>query len=143
MINFAMGKVKERLIGITGSISGTASVLGSWQVCHNICLGLIALLGILGITVAGMPLVFLTKVAVPFWILAFSFLLITLFMYYRKKCISHKLIIFNSGLIVAGIPFPGVQQFSVFFWVAGGLLVIVSVFLFVRDRIKKKKCEAC
>ena len=134
---------KERLVGIAGSISGVTSVLGSWQVCHNVCLGLIVLLGILGIVVTGMPLLFLTKVAVPFWIIAFSFLLLTLFIYYKKKCISHKLIIFNSGLIVAGTPFQSVQQYSLFFWIIGGLLVVVSITLFVKNKIKKKKCEAC
>jgi len=134
---------KERLVGIAGSISGVTSVLGSWQVCHNVCLGLIVLLGILGIVVTGMPLLFLTEVAVPFWIMAFSFLLITLFIYYKKHCISHKLIIFNSGLIVAGVPFPSVQQYSLFFWIIGGLLVVISIILFVKDKIKKKKCEAC
>ena len=134
---------KERLVGIAGSISGVTSVLGSWQVCHNVCLGLIVLLGILGIVVTGMPLLFLTKVAVPFWIIAFSFLLLTLFIYYKKKCISHKLIIFNSGLIVAGTPFQSVQQYSLFFWIIGGLLGVISITLFVKDKIKKKKCEAC
>ena len=130
---------KERLVGIAGSISGITSILGSWQVCHNVCLGLIGLLGILGIAVTGMPLFFLTKVAVPFWILAFSFLLLTLFIYYKKKCISHKLIIFNSGLIAVGVPFQSVQQYSLFFWVIGGLLVMLSITLFIKDKIKKYK----
>ena len=63
-------KVKEKFVGIAGSVSGVTSFLGSWQVCHNLCLGLIAFLGILGITIVGMPLIFLTKIAIHFWIVA-------------------------------------------------------------------------
>ena len=107
--------IKEKMISATGSISGTASVLGSWQICHNVCLGIVALLSILGITIVGMPLEFLTKVAVPFWTIAFLLLLVTIGLYIKKKCISRNLLIFNSGLIIAGIPFAPLQRFSVLF----------------------------
>ena len=130
--------IKERIIGITGSVSGVTSILGSWQVCHNICLGLIVLLGVIGITVIGMPLAFLTKVAIPFWIVAFSLLIVTVIIYLKKRCISHKLIILNSGLIIAGVPFAPLQKFSVFFWVIGGLFVSASIYLFIKDKISKK-----
>ena len=62
--------IKEKVMGATGSVSGVASVFGSWQVCHNICLGLIAVLAVLGVTVTGMPLLFLTKWAIPLWTIA-------------------------------------------------------------------------
>ena len=100
--------IKERSIGTTGSISGAASILGSWQICHNVCLGLIALLSVIGITVAGMPLLFLTKLAIPLWTVAVILLGITTWFFIKKKCISGKLIIINSGLIIAGIPFQAV-----------------------------------
>lgn len=129
--------LKEKIIGMTGSISGITSILGSWQVCHSICLGIIALLAIIGITVAGMPLFFLTKVAVPFWIVAFILLLIIIGLYIKKKCISRNLIIFNSGLITIGTPFQSLQSFSKFFWVIGGTLVIISIGLFIKNKIKK------
>ncbi len=99
-------KIKEKIIGATGSVSGIASIMGSWQVCHNICLGIVALLGILGITVVGMPLAFLTKVAIPLWSVAVALLIITILLYVKKKCISRNLIMINSGLIIAGTPFP-------------------------------------
>ena len=130
---------KEKLIGATGSVSGAASILGSWQVCHNVCLGIIALLGLIGITVAGMPLLFLTKIAMPIWIIAVLLLALTIWIYTSKKCISRNLIIFNSGLIIAGTPFQQVQQFSVFFWVIGGLLAAAGASLFVKEKIQKKK----
>ncbi|MDP3917173.1 MAG: hypothetical protein Q8Q42_02695 [Nanoarchaeota archaeon] len=130
--------LKERAIGATGSISGIASILGSWQVCHNICLGIIALLSILGITVVGMPLVFLTKIAVPLWSIAVAFLIITALLYIKKKCISKNLIILNAGLIIAGTPFQSVESFRVLFWVFGGIIVILAISLFIKDKLTKK-----
>src|SRR3989338_5629834 len=99
---------EEKAIGAVGSISGTASILGSWQVCHSICLGIIALLGIIGITVVGMPLLFLTKIAIPLWAIAILLLIITIILYLKKKCISRGWILLNTGLIIAGIPFQQV-----------------------------------
>lgn len=131
--------IKGKVTGIIGSISGAASVLGSWQVCHNICIGIIALLGVLGIAVSGMPLFFLTQVAIPFWIGAVVLLGVTLVLYVQKRCVSEKLILFNSGLIVAGVPFPAVQDYSLFFWIVGGLLAAAGAALFVRDKWQKGK----
>src|SRR3989344_1558567 len=87
---------KQKAIGGLGSISGIASLMGSWQVCHSICLTLISLLSIIGITLTGMPLLFMTGLAKPFWIIAFILLLITLYFYIARGCISGKLILFNS-----------------------------------------------
>lgn len=131
--------IKEKLITATGSASGATSILGSWQVCHNLCLGVIALLGFLGITVIGMPLMFLTKIAVPFWIAAFILLLVTISIYVKKRCVSNRLIMFNSGLIIAGIPFQPLQGFSTMFWLIGGTLAIAGISLFVKDKIQKKR----
>jgi hypothetical protein len=134
-------RIKERIVGITGSASGATSVLGSWQICHNVCLGIVAFLGVIGITVTGMPLMFLTKVAVPFWITAFVLLLVTIGLYVKKKCISKNLIMFNSGLIVAGIPFQPLQDFRILFWSLGGVLAIAAIGLFVKGKIRKKQNE--
>ena len=131
--------VKEKAISVSSGVSGAVSLLGGYQVCHNICLGIITLLSIIGITVVGMPLLFLTKVAVPFWIVAFLLLMITLFFYYKKKCISKKLILFNSGLIIAGIPFKQVQNFSIIFMITGGLFVLCAFYLFINGKFKKHK----
>jgi len=130
---------KEKLIGATGSVSGAASILGSWQVCHNVCLALIALLAVIGITVTGMPLLFLTKIAVPMWIIAVVLLGVIMWLYQSKKCISKNLIIFNSGLIIAGIPFQSLQNFQILFWIVGGILGLAGIFLFVKEKIESKK----
>src|SRR3989344_8388438 len=112
----------EKAIGATGSVSGAASILGSWQVCHNVCLGIVALLSLVGITVVGMPLAFLTRLTVPLWTAALALFGITLFFYVSKKCISSRLIMFNAGLLIAGVPFQQVQQFLPFFWAVGGMI---------------------
>ena len=130
--------IKEKAIGATGSVSGIASILGSWQVCHNICLGIIALLGIIGITVVGMPLLFLTKIAVPIWTVAVILLLVTIAIYMKKKCISKNLIILNSGLIIAGTPFQPLQKFSILFWTVGGILALAGISLFIKEKMQKR-----
>lgn len=132
-----INNIKEKIIARTGSLSGVASILGSWQICHNICLGIIALLAILGITVVGMPLAFFTKLAIPFWTIAFVLLLIIIGFYIKKKCISKNLIMFNSGLIIAGIPFKPLQSFTTLFWIIGGVLVITSTSIFIKNKIQK------
>ena len=136
-------KKKTRIIEKTGSatstISGTISFLGSYQVCHNLCLGIIALLSIVGITVVGMPLLFLTKVAMPFWIAAVTLFATTLVFYFKMRCISKNLLLFNAGVLTAGIPFRAVQDYSPLFWGVGGALISVSVVWFLKDRFKYKR----
>ena len=133
--------LKEKLIGATGSVSGAASILGSWQICHNICLGLIAALSLIGITIIGMPLLFLTKIAVQVWSIAVILLIITIVIYLKKPCISRNLIIINSGLIIAGIPFQSLQKFSVFFWTVGSILAVFGISFFIKEKMEKRKCE--
>lgn len=131
--------IKEKTAGILGSISGFTSFLGSWQVCHNICLALIALLSVIGITVTGMPLLFLTTIAKPLWIVAVILLIITFSVYLKKQCISSRLLLFNSGLIIAGIPFQFLQKLFLIFWIVGGSIAITSIVLYINDKIKKGK----
>ncbi len=134
-----MSNVKEKIVGATGSLTGTLSFLGGYQVCHNVCMSLISILTFFGIVVAGMPLLFLTKVAIPFWIAAISILTITLILKYKNIIhMSDKIILFNSGLIIAGIPFQQLQQYNYIFWIVGGFLVVLSIGWFVYDRFKKK-----
>ncbi len=129
--------------GAAGSVSGAASILGSWQVCHSVCLGLIALLSVIGITVTGMPLLFLTRVAVPLWLVAVALLGVVAYFYFRRHCISRNLMLFNSGLIIAGTPFQAVQQYQQAFWIIGGSVALAGIALFAKDKMKKKKCERC
>ena len=134
-----IANIKEKLLSVSNGLTGSLSFLGGYQVCHNLCIGLISVLTLLGFTVIGMPLLFLTKVAVPFWIAAISLLTITLILKYKIKIkISSKTILLNSGLIIAGIPFQKLQQFNYVFWILGGVLVVFSIGWYIYDKIEKK-----
>ena len=131
--------LKQRVVGITGSISGVTSILGSWQVCHTICLGLIGALSLIGITISGMPLFFLTTIAIPIWSVAAFLLAITIYLHVRKKCLPHSLLLFNTGILIAGIPFASLSQSRPFFWAMGGLIAAGGVALFIRQKMTKNK----
>jgi len=130
--------LKQKIISSAGAATGTASVLGSWQICHNICIGIVALLGMIGITVVGFPLLFLTKIALPIWIAAVVLLAISFALYFKKRCISGKLIVANTGLIIAGTPFSWAQKSPALFWAAGGTLVLCSILLYVKDKLNRR-----
>ena len=131
--------LNEKAVGALGSVSGLTSILGSWQICHNICLSLVAILGAIGIAVAGLPLIFLTKIALPAWILAVSLFFVTLFFYFKKKCIPQYMVVVNLGLLVAGTPFQSLKNYQTFFWIAGGAIIIFGVVLFMNKKIKLNK----
>lgn len=130
---------RQRLAGTLGSLSGAVSILGSWQVCHNICLALIAILTAVGITLTGMPLLFLTKIALPVWLAALALFGVVLYFYFRKGCISRNLLLLNAGLIIAGTPFP---EFSLWFWIIGGCVILVSLGLYMRDALARRRSNA-
>lgn len=130
---------KEKILSVSSSVSGVMGFLGGYQVCHNICLGIIALLSLIGITLVGMPLLFLTKVAIPFWIAAATLFLLTLGFYIKKKCISKNMLLFNGGIIVAGVPFGSLKSVLPMFWILGGTAILISILLFVQDKMKKRR----
>ncbi len=129
---------KERFLGFFSSISGGLSFLGGWQVCHNLCLGIIALLSAIGITVVGMPLLFLTQYAVYFWSAAVLILIPTLILYWKnRKCVSSKLILFNVGIVIASVPFAQLQDYQIAFWAVGGILIAGSVWMLAKDSFQR------
>jgi len=129
---------KERFLSVFGSLSGSLSFLGGWQVCHNVCLGVIALLSLIGITVVGMPLLFLTQYTIYFWSIAVLILIPTLILYWKdKKCMSAKLLLFNLGIIIASVPFAEMQPYQIAFWAFGGILIAGSVWMFMEPRLRK------
>ena len=128
-------KLVEKMSSLASTASGTAGFLGGWQVCHTVCLGLISLLSVVGITLVGMPLFFLTRVAVPLWIAAVVLWVITVGFYLRMKCISRNLALLNAGIIIAGVPFAVVKPILPLLWIVGGAAVVVSVLLMVKGKI--------
>ena len=126
---------KGKLLGFFSSLSGGLSVLGSWQVCHSLCLSFIALLSVLGIAIAGMPLLFLNQYATYFWSAAFLLLMPILIMYWKnRRCMSVKLILFNIGVVIASIPFAQAQPYQIIFFVVGGAFVASSAWMFLKSR---------
>ena len=134
-----VARTYEKITGYTGTLSGAASVLGSWQVCHTVCLGIIALLGMIGITVVGMPLAFLTKFAFPFWTIAIMLLVALALLSLKKQCVSRTLLLFNFGLIVAGTPLPEKPSavYGTWFWTIGGIIAGIAVMLWMKNKLKK------
>jgi hypothetical protein len=126
---------KEKFFGLFSGISGSLSFLGGWQVCHNLCLGIIALLSIIGITIVGMPLLFLQQYNVYFWSTAVLLLIPTFIMYWKsRKHMPSRLILFNVGIIIAAVPFIELQDYIIFFWLFGGALIFYSILTFAKNR---------
>ena len=126
---------KEKFLGLFSGISGGLGFLGGWQVCHNFCLGIIALLSIIGITIVGMPLLFLQQYNIYFWSAAVLLLIPTFVMYWKnRKCMSKNLILLNIGIIIAGVPFASLQDFYLLFWIIGGFFILSSITLYLKNR---------
>mgnify|MGYP001565865945 FL=1 len=129
--------IKMKTASIFSGLSGSLSFLGGWQICHNLCLGIAAALSLIGITIVGMPLLFLTKYAVYFWSVAVLLLIPTLIMYWKNRTgMSKNIILANIGIIIAAVPFASLQSYQFVFWVIGGILVLGSITLFLRKKFK-------
>ncbi len=130
---------KAKFFSLFSGVSGSLSFLGGWQVCHNLCLGIIALLSIIGITIVGMPLLFLQQYNIYFWSVAVLLLIPTLTMYWKnRKHMSSKLMLFNVGIVIAAVPFIELQDYMLFFWLFGGALILYSVAMFARKKTLQK-----
>ena len=104
------------------------------------CLAVIAILSAVGITIVGMPFLFLAEYAVYFWSLALLLLAPTLIMYWRnRKCMSVKLILLNVGIVIASVPFSWLQIYQVAFWTVGGALIAASAILFLGGKFSGLK----
>lgn len=154
--------LKERILSYTGNISGGASIISSYTLCHQICLGLIALLSVIGISVAGMPLAFLSRYTFFFWGLGAAILGVTSILFYyhkynnknnnHKGCISGKLLVANGGFLIAGIPFAALINYQRILWILGGAVVASSIASWAvekqharhaRRRAQKNSDKAC
>lgn len=131
--------LKEKFLSVISSLGSVMGVFSSWTVCHNVCTAAIALLAVIGITVTGMPLLFLQSVALPFWLagLGLFFVLLSLKIL-RMGCLSSKALIFNGGLLLFATPIASLQKFSVIFRVVGGVIVLFAVIAYIDGRIRKK-----
>ncbi len=118
--------LKEKAVGVGGCASGGLSILGGANVCHSMCMSIATLLSTIGITISGMPLMFLQKVAIPFWIAA-VIILLAMLAFHQRMQFSKKAMLANIGLIIAGTPFRALSAFQMYFWIVGGALVVGSI----------------
>lgn len=127
---------KGKVLSAFSGISSSLSFLGGWQICHNLCLGIIASLSLIGITIVGMPLLFLTKYAIYFWSFSVLLLIPTLIMYWKnRKCMPRNLILANIGIVIAAVPFASLQTYQLIFWVIGGVLIGISIFSYIKTKL--------
>lgn len=123
--------------GIFGSVSGVGSVISAHNICHTLCLVVVAVLSVFGIMASSNILMFLEDYNLLFWSMGIFFLAISLLLYFRfGRCISEKLILANTGLLVIGIPFPPLQS-SIVAWLVGGSVVLASIGWFLKERLIK------
>lgn len=133
-------QAKEKLISSASSVSGLTGIFSSYNVCHNICTAAIALLSVVGITIAGMPLLFLQKVALPIWVLAVALFFATLLLYLKNRhCMSKNMLVANFGLLTIGTPFVQETAYKPYFWAAGGIIVAYSAIMVIKGKISSKK----
>mgnify|MGYP001614207108 CR=1 FL=1 len=130
---------KEKYVSYFSSLSGASGIFSSYQVCHSICLGTIALLSLIGITLTGLPFLFLQALALPLWTIALILFVISLILYIKHKHQNMKnLLVFNFGAIIVGIPFENLVFLRTYFLVIGFSIIIFSLYLIIKKRLEIK-----
>ncbi|MBI4135482.1 hypothetical protein HY477_01995 [Candidatus Uhrbacteria bacterium] len=119
-------------------ISGCASILGSWQICHQVCTAVVAALATFGIALQGMPLLFLNTWQWPLWIVAVALFGVLLLVRVgaRLRCITTRGMLGNTGLLLAGLPFDG--EWVVSARTVGLVLVLGVLAWYLKDLIVKR-----
>ena len=98
------------------------------------------MLSLVGISLTGMPLLFLQKLALPLWTVGLALFGIALLLYIRHKdCMPKNLLIFNSGALITGIPFDSLASFRKYFLVIGFGIITVSIYLIIKKKIGGRK----
>lgn len=122
--------------GVFGGVSSTGSIISAHNVCHALCLAVVATLSVFGIIVSSDVLMFLENYNLLFWSMGMIFFALSIFLYTRYPgCMSKKLLLANSGLLLIGIPFSIIKNFSLLFWSLGTGIVSLSVIWYVDNKI--------
>lgn len=130
---------KEKYLNYFSSFTGFSGIFSSYQVCHSICLGTIALLSLIGITLTGLPFLFLQTLALPLWTIALILFAVSLILYIKHKHQNMKnLLVFNFGAIIAGIPFENLVFLRTYFLIIGFSIIIFSLYLIIKKRFEVK-----
>ncbi|MEM3030852.1 MAG: hypothetical protein QXH27_03910 [Candidatus Micrarchaeia archaeon] len=128
--------MREKLIGAANSLSGSLGFVGSaHDVCHASCTAAIALLSVAGVSVSGMPLLFLQDYALLFWSMGVAFLAFSVWLARSGfHAPSPKLLTANAGILIAGVPFGFVDVVRPFLWILGGTMVTAAAAWFLHER---------
>lgn len=80
--------LKEKILGIFGLGAGSLGSAGAFGACHALCTGAVSALGLIGISITGMPLMFLNqpKFYIPFIIVGIGLIGASIYLYRNKKC---------------------------------------------------------
>ena len=134
-----VGKNKNagRMGGIATGTSGAASIISAHNVCHTVCLGVVALLSVFSISVSSTALMFLQDYNLLLWNMGLLFLIISMILYMRLGCVSKNLMTANAGIIIAGIPFFPNGQLA--FWIVGGSIFIIVAGNYLMQKLGVKK----
>ena len=125
--------LKTRLLGSGGTTSGVLGGIGSiHNVCHSLCMALVSILAVFGISMNILPLMFLQTYQMYFWLGALVFTLASLHFYLQQRlhvARDRNLLFINVGLLLFGLPFHQLADYMDFFRFAGGSLAIIGLFL--------------
>ena len=132
--------IREKVPAVSSISSALASFAGSYTICHNICLALIAGLAIIGVTVVGMPLEFLQAWTIPLWGLGIAMFGMASYFYFQKKCISKHLMRTNAGVLIAAVPFSFIEPVQIVFWVVGFGIVGFAIIGYFKAR-NERRCH--
>ncbi len=131
---------KPPAASFASSASGLLATLGSsFQLCHNLCLALMALLASVGILYVGFPFLFLVDYGIYFWGFALLLLVPSVAMRWKNPhCGSGQVLLFNVGVIVAGTPPQFTFGFQPLFWGVGGVVAGTGIARWALERLKRR-----
>lgn len=123
---------KGKIGNIATGASGAGSIISAHNVCHSICLGVVALLSVFSISVSSTALMFLSDYNLLFWSMGLFFLIVTVALYVKLGCVSKKAMTANAGIIIAGVPFFPSAQLG--FWIVGGAIFLITLGRYIKER---------
>lgn len=128
--------LKARLFEGGGTTSGAFGAIGSvHNVCHSLCVTVVSIAALFGITMNILPLMFLQTYQLYFWWAALVFTAISFYLYLKqrhKRALDRNLLLINFGLLTFGLPLSGwLADYMDVFRFLGGTLALIGLFLLI------------
>lgn len=136
-----------RLFEGGGIASGVFGAIGSvHNVCHSLCVTVVSIAALFGITMNILPLMFLQTYQLYFWWAALIFTAISFYLYLKqrhKRTLDRNLLLINFGLLTFGLPLSRwLADYMDFFRFFGGALALSGLFLLILSSVKLPKMSA-